>query len=446
MNEPTREKDSAEKQKAAYMSPKGKRVYLKGGTTSGKGGPQSGPENPGVNPADENGRHQVAEQLLQSQRLEALGTLVGGIAHDFNNILNVITGHASLMEKWREDPERFMKSFEAVKKASERGASMARQLLTFTRKVDITKERVRVEVAVREIVGFLKDTFPENIVFKVDAEPDMPVIAADPNQIHQALLNLCVNARDAMPNGGTIRIAVRKVEPDELSRHFQEAEPGRFVQLAVSDTGSGMKQEVLAQIFEPFFTTKGGLGTGLGLAVVYGIMKAHDGFIDVETSLGQGTTFYLYFRVGAQNQDILSQDNAKSGPRAGHGEKILAIEDEEPLKNFLNTILTENGYNVLLASDGLEGLKIYRQHMKEIDLVLLDMGLPEMSGREVLSDLLLLNPDAAVISASGYLDPNVEADALEMGALEFLPKPYRIEELLTKVQRALLPRDRTYGR
>ncbi len=442
----SREQEPLEKQRVVYMSPKNKRVYLKGGKVAGKRVSQSEPEFPAGDSVLEGSEHQVAEQLLQSQRLEALGTLVGGIAHDFNNILNVITGHASLMEKWRTDPERFTRSFEAVKKASERGASMARQLLTFARKVDITTERVRIDAAIYEIIDLLKETFPEKIVFSVDAEPDIPDIMADSNQIHQALLNLCVNARDAMPKGGTIRITAKKVGPDELSRYFPEIESNHFVQLAVSDSGSGMKQEVLTQIFEPFFTTKGGLGTGLGLAVVYGIMKAHGGFIDVETGLGQGTTFYLYFPVIQQSPVMSAPSKTKPETRTGNGERILTIEDEEPLQNFLSTILTENGYNVLLASDGLEGLKIYRQHMKEIDLVLLDMGLPEMSGREVLSDLLLLNPDAAVVSASGYLEPNVEADSLEMGAREFLPKPYRVEELLTKVQRALMPRDRIGGR
>lgn len=424
-------------QKAEYMTREGKRIYVKE-SALGKFNLSDKPAQGDGHVTDETGERQLEEELFQSQRLEALGTLVGGIAHDFNNILSVITGHVSLMERWRTNPERFMKSFEAVKKATERGAGTARQLLTFARKVEVVTERVRIGDVIKEIVELLKATFPEKIVFDVKIEGDIPSIPADSNQIHQALLNLCVNARDAMLKGGTISIVVKKIGRRDLNEHFPEVEADQYVKVTVSDTGSGMNHEILGHIFEPFFTTKGGRGTGLGLSVVYGIMKAHSGLIDVETRVGQGTTFSLYFPVPPQTIETLSGEKERVESPNGHGEVILAIEDEEPLRDILKAILEESGYKVLLAPDGIRGLQIYRDHLNEINLVLLDMGLPEMSGAEVLAGLLLLNPHVKVISASGYLEPEVEADAFEIGALDFLPKPYKVEELLMKVHRALL--------
>ncbi len=418
------------------MGHEGKKIYVRD-SAAGKSNPSAKHTGAGAHPGDETVERQVEEQLFQSQRLEGLGTLVGGIAHDFNNILNVITGHVSLMERWRTNPERFMKSFESVKKATERGAGMARQLLTFARKVEVVTEWVNIGDVIEEIVGLLKATFPEKIIFDVRIERDMPAIPADSNQIHQALLNLCVNARDAMLNGGVIGIHVKKIGRRDLKEHFPEVEADQYVLVKVSDTGSGMEDEILGHIFEPFFTTKGGRGTGLGLAVVYGIMKAHDGFIDVETKVGTGTTFSLYFPIVHRVVESLRVEKGSAESPKGHGEVILAIEDEEPLRDFLKSILEESGYKVLLASDGMMGLQTYRDHLNEISLVLLDMGLPEMGGPEVLAGLLLLNPRVKVISASGYLEPEVKADAYEIGALDFLPKPYQVEELLMKVYRAL---------
>ena len=396
----------------------------------------------GINRPHESSEQRLEKQLLQLQRLEALGTLVGGIAHDFNNILNVITGHVSLMERWRTDPERFKRSYEAVRKATERGANTAKQLMTFARKTNAVMHRVNVGDVVQEIIDLLRETFPENIVFDLRIEAGMPFIPADPNQIHQALLNLCVNARDAMPKGGTIGIAVGKSRFGDVDKRVLSRGTDGYLVITVSDTGSGMEKEILEHIFEPFYTTKGGFGTGLGLAVVYGVMKSHNGFIDVNSVVGKGTSFSLYFPMPAKIADTPPEEKQQDDLPTGHGEMILAIEDEGPLKDFLHTILTESGYRVLLASNGLEGLQTYKEHTREIDLVILDMGLPEMSGTEVLTGLLLLNPDANVISASGYLEPEVEREALDIGAHEFLAKPYKIEELLTKVSRALGTRPR----
>jgi two-component system cell cycle sensor histidine kinase/response regulator CckA len=388
--------------------------------------------------SEEKLRRQSQEQLLQSQRLEALGTLVGGIAHDFNNILNVISGHVSLMERWRESPERFLKSFEAVRKATERGAGTARQLLTFARKVDVVMQPVKVEEVVNELVSFLKGTFPEKITLRVEIGPGIPAILADSNQIHQALFNLCLNSRDAIAKAGTISIVVKNIGQELVKGHSREAEAERYVQISVSDTGSGMDSETLSHIFEPFFTTKAnGRGTGLGLSVVFGIMKAHNGLIDVESKTGQGTSFSLYFPVVPLTADIPPGKKTRTEIPKGHGELILVIEDEEPLRDFLKTVLEESGYGVILASDGIKGLQTYREEMDNINLVLLDMGLPKMSGNEVLEELVLLNPHVKVLSASGYIEPEVKSGAFDIGALDFLPKPYMIEDLLVKIHDVL---------
>ncbi len=395
---------------------------------------------------NETGPRRWEDHVLQSQRLETLGTLVGGIAHDFNNILNVISGHVSLMERWREDPERFAKSFDAVKKATDRGAQTARQLLTFTRKVEVVTERVKIGEVIEELTGLLKEIFPEKIRFSIQIDSDIPVIRADSNRIHQALLNLCLNARDAMPDAGTIEITAKCVGRGVIDARFRGAEADRYVQIEVSDSGSGIKKEALGHIFEPFFTTKrDGHGTGLGLSVVDWIMKAHNGFVGVESRVGTGTAFSLYFPVLPQTTGVLSEEDKTAEAPGGAGEVILAIEDEEPLRDFLKTILEESGYKVLLASDGSEGLRIYMEHLSRIDLVLLDMGLPKMSGSEVLAKLMILNPRVRVISASGYVQPEVKAQAYEVGAIDFMPKPYLAEELLAKIHWALkaLPQNPT---
>ena len=388
---------------------------------------------------NETNEKELEGELFQSQRLETLGTMVGGIAHDFNNILSVIAGHTALMQKWRPSPERFAKSFDAVTKATNRGAGIVKQLLTFARKVDVVAQSVKIGDVIEELVTLLKETFPEKITFRVDVDSNIPSIHADSSQIHQVLLNLCVNARDAMPKGGTIEITATSVGREMLNGSFSDVESDRYVVVKVADTGTGMDKENLRRIFDPFFTTKkGGHGTGLGLSVVYGIMKGHHGFIDVKTKLGEGTTFLLYFPIPLQVIELPKQNEESGEIPRGNGEVILAVEDEEALRDFLKALLEDAGYNLLLASDGIKGLLEYKEHMKEVSVVILDMGLPEMTGAEVLAELMMLNPGVKVILASGYLEPEVKADALKIGAMDFLPKPYMVGDLLTKIHIALM--------
>lgn len=387
---------------------------------------------------DNTSRRKLEGQLYQSQKLENLGTLVGGIAHDFNNVLAIISGHTSVINRSRFDDERFETSVDAIKKASKRGAHVVKQLLTFARKVDLITESVNVGEIVEEISALCKETFTQKITFEIDVEKGLPTIHADPNQMHQVLLNLCVNARDAMPAGGKISIAASRVSRSMLNGNFTEVEAQEYVLLKIADSGMGMGNETLSHIFEPFFTTKKqGQGTGLGLAVVYGIIKSHHGFIDVRSKPGKGTTFMVYLPVPVMKIEVPEVPREILDAVGGSGQTILVVEDEEPLRDFVESTLRYSGYKVLSSGDGLEAAEIYARHEGEIDLVLLDMGLPKMNGSELLSVLKKLNPDIRVIAASGYLEPELKTEIFQQGAVDFLTKPYMAAEMLKKISQAL---------
>ncbi len=389
---------------------------------------------------DDTARRKVEGQLYQSQKLENLGTLVGGIGHDFNNLLAIISGHTSVISRAQFDQERFEASVEAIKKATKRGAHVVRQLLTFARKVDLVTESVNTGEIVDEIVTLCRETFSEKITFSIEIQKGLPTIHADPNQLHQVLLNLCVNARDAMPAGGTINISVSRISQNALNDDFDDVESQEYIQIKVTDTGvgMGMDNETMSHIFEPFFTTKKhGQGTGLGLSVVYGIIKSHHGFIGVKSKPHQGTTFSIYLPIPLQRIEVTDVSPEILETIGGSGETILVVEDEAQIRDFVENTLRYSGYNVLSSSDGLEAAEVFARHESDIDLVLLDMGLPKMSGAELLSILKRLAPDLKVIAASGYLEPELKAEIFDQGAIDFLPKPYMASELLKRISRAL---------
>lgn len=387
---------------------------------------------------DQTGKRKLEGQLYQSQRLENLGTLVGGIAHDFNNVLAIIAGHTSVIHRTRSDEEKFENSVDAIKKASKRGAHVVKQLLTFARKVELVTESVNVKDTLDEIVTLCRETFNQKIAFAMDIQQNLPTIHADPNQLHQVLLNLCVNARDAMPTGGTISMTASRVNRSVLNGNFMDVEAQEYILLKISDTGLGMSNETLSHIFEPFYTTKKqGQGTGLGLSVVYGIIKSHHGFIDVRSREGKGTTFSIYLPIPMQRIEEPKAAPEIGNVAMGSGETILVVEDEAPLREFVETTLKDSGYRVLSACDGLEGAEVFARHQQSIDLVLLDMGLPKMTGGELLSVVKKLHPAARVIAASGYLEPEIKSEIFSEGALDFLSKPYMSSELLLKISRAL---------
>ena len=399
-----------------------------------------GPENTVIGVGhDISERKLLEEQLRQAQKLESLGTLAGGIAHDFNNVLGIILGYTSVLEETKADPKKSSRSIAAINKAVQRGAALVRQLLTFARKTDTLFESVRLNEVILELAGMLEQTFPRTIQVSSHLEKEIPSITGDGNQLHQALLNLSVNARDAMPSGGTLTFTTRALMGAEVRRRFPEAQRKKYVCISVADTGIGMDKPLLARAFEPFFTTKEeGHGTGLGLAVVYGIVASHHGFIDVESQVSRGTTFHLYFPIPERNIQVpLIAAEQPQGQAAGGTETLLVVEDEEMMLDLLKNILAGKGYRVMTAKDGAEAIEVYTQHKDQIDLVLMDMGLPKLSGAEVLKKLQGVNPKVKVILASGYVSPHMKSEVLKAGVKHFVQKPYIPQEILRHIRKVL---------
>jgi two-component system cell cycle sensor histidine kinase/response regulator CckA len=386
---------------------------------------------------DETNKRQLEAQFFEAQKMESIGTLVSGIAHDLNNVLSIILGQASIMVPEKVSAERITKSRESISKAVKRGAHTIRQLLTFAHKVEIIRESVRVNDLIEELVDFLRDAFPEKISFSVELDPKLPSIHADPNQLQQVFINLCVNARDAMPSGGTLSISTFLASKKSIECRFPEADASNYLMIRFTDTGAGIEKQNINKIFEPFFTTKkNGSGTGLGLSVVYGIMKAHHGFTEVQSEIGFGTEFTLYLPIPVQA--IEAPVPSKINPAVqGHGELIMVVEDEEPVLDYMRATLEGNGYRVLPAKDGDEAVKIFSDHCGEIDLVTMDMGLPKKNGAQVLTELKAVMPQVRVILTSGYIEPEIKISMLRAGVREFLSKPFGGNDLLEKIQQVL---------
>jgi PAS domain S-box-containing protein len=386
---------------------------------------------------DESKRKLLERQLVQSQKLKSLGTLASGIAHDFNNILGIIIGYATLLTRQDPNPENIKSSVDAVLKASQRGAALVKQLLTFARKGDVLLESVRLNDIVNEISKLLGETIPKTIEITLDLEKELPVITADPTQIHQVLLNLCVNARDAMPKGGRLVIATHRQQGETIRKKFLNAAESQYIRLSVADTGMGLDEATRGRIFEPFFTTKEiGKGTGLGLSVVFGIMESHNGLIDLETEPGKGTTFHLYFPV-LQSLEIEHAAVESRQKIPGGTETLLVVEDEEMLGGLLRTALQTAGYTVLMAVDGQEAIDLFNEHQGDIQLVLSDMGLPKVSGYDVFRKMKSYNPNLKFILASGFMEPQIKSEIFKEGVKDFIQKPYSVYEVLRAV-RAIL--------
>lgn len=393
----------------------------------------------------------LEEQLRQAQKMESLGTLAGGIAHDFNNILAIILGHVHSLERnnGNGSKEKFERSVEALNKAVQRGAGLVQQILTFARKTNAQFESVNVNAAVEDIVKILGETFPKTISIAVDLENTIPIIVADHNQLHQVLLNLCVNAYDAIMEGQKNRassasqqemltLRTRTVRGEIVRKQFSDAVADQYVVLSVSDTGAGMDEETRSRIFEPFFTTKEkGKGTGLGLSVVYGVMKSHHGFIDVESEVKKGTTFRLYFPVPQRIVRTFKGKPMEKKELPGGNETILVVEDEEMLLELVKSLLEDKGYKVVTARDGQEAIELYAKYRKDIALVLSDMGLPKMSGWDAFRKMREIDPNVKAILASGYLDPNVRTEMLRAGAKDFVQKPYDVNQILLRLREVI---------
>ena len=379
-------------------------------------------------------RKRLEQQLVQAQKMEGLGTLAGGIAHDFNNILAIILGYAGQIETRLSNPEQVASAVKVIREAVERGAALVQQLLTSARQAEARLSSTDLNALLAELERMLQATFPKMINFELHLEPNLPLIEADRSQIHQVLLNLCVNARDAMPNGGTILLETSLVPSEEVAQQFSGADAHQYICTCVRDTGCGMPPEVKAHIFEPFFTTKErAKGTGLGLSVVYGVVNNHDGFVQVESEPGAGTTFNIYLPV-----EHAEPSAADRGPAAGPGARapqtILLVEDEEMLRDLGVQILEGEGYRVLPAKDGVEAVELFTSHHEQIGLVVCDLGLPRLGGRDAFMKMKEIQPNVRAIVASGYLEPSVRSEILKAGVIDTIQKPYDFREMLEKIR------------
>ncbi len=381
----------------------------------------------------------MQQQLQQSQKLESIGTLAGGIAHDFNIILGIITGHLSLLDLVQLNKEKISRHVLAIEKATDRGAALVQQLLTFARKNDALLESVKVNDIIREVSKLFAETFPKDITIETNLDANVPSIIADETQIHQVIMNLCINARDAMPDGGRLSLATKIVSRESMHMPSHSTNARQYVEIVIADTGCGMDDATCQKIFEPFFTTKElGKGTGLGLAVVFGIVEAHKGIISIASEVDKGTTFHIYLpgQEGSETELIISSEGIERGIPGGT-ETILLVEDEEMLLEIARSVLEARGYTVLSAMDGEEAIEVYKNHYREIHLVVSDFGLPKFNGHVLFKKLAVLNPGVRMVIASGYIEPAVKEALLQEGLIEFVQKPYRPEEISRAIRSAL---------
>ena len=382
-------------------------------------------------------KKRMEAQFLRAQRMESIGTLAGGIAHDLNNVLSPILMAIDMLQLKATD-EASRKWLDVLRTNAERGGDMVRQVLSFARGVEGERVALQPKHLIKEIVKILRETLPKSIEINFKIPNDLWIISADATQMHQVLMNLCVNARDAMPEGGSISIKAENVLVDEnYARMHLEAKPGRFVMISVSDTGPGMSAEIQSRIFEPFFTTKEMTkGTGLGLSTALTIVKSHGGFINVYSEMHKGSQFTLYLPAvdtpGAVDAAALQTDLP-----IGHGELILVVDDEESIREITRGTLETFGYKVVTASDGTEALAIYADRKNEIAVVLTDMVMPFMDGPSTIRALQRMNPKVRIIAASGLGAGQRAGEGALEGVSVFLNKPYTAEKLLKTLAQVL---------
>ena len=381
---------------------------------------------------------QSGEQLQQAQKMESVGRLAGGVAHDFNNLLTAITGYTELTLRKLNQSDPLRKNLEEVKKAAERASGLTRQLLAFSRKQVMQPKVIDLNAIISEMNRMLPRLIGEDIKIEKRLAADLGRIEADPGQIEQVIVNLVVNARDAMPQGGTLTVETSNVIMDEeLVRKYVSVQPGAHILLAISDTGCGIDEETQRYIFEPFFTTKElGKGTGLGLSTVFGIVKQSKGSIWVNSEVGKGTTFCIYLpRVDAQ-VDAPEVKAALKKIAKGTG-TVLLVEDDDLVRGIARTTLEMCGYKVLEAANGGEALLIIREHRCKIDLMLTDVIMPRMSGRTLVQEVASLCPEMKMLYMSGYTDDVIMPHGVFQEGLAFIHKPFTPEALSRKVREVL---------
>ncbi len=382
---------------------------------------------------------QLNAQLQQAQKMEAIGILAGGVAHDFNNLLQAISGYTQLllMNKPADHPDVDM--LNAIEKASGRAASLTQQLLAFSRRVDSRLQPTSLNTLIRLVKKILDRTLPKMIRIRLALAENLAEIAADDVQIEQVLMNLALNARQAMPEGGQLTFATRNVFIDHAGcAAHPDLKTGEYVRLSVTDTGSGMDDKVRQHIFEPFYSTRGvGEGSGLGLSMVYGIVKNHGGSIECTSDAGRGTEFNMYFPVRAAETSAGVQRKDKQGDLIGGDETVLIVDDDPALVALGQQVLERYGYHALTAESGEAALAAYRAHGECIDLVVLDLNMPGMGGEKCLSEMVRLKPDIKLILTSGYPPDGNLRETIAAAGCEFIGKPYPLNALLRKVRDVL---------
>jgi PAS domain S-box-containing protein len=382
-------------------------------------------------------KKQLETQLFRAQRLESIGTLASGIAHDLNNILTPILAVSQLLPlKFPDIYSEHEHLLEILEDSARRGAELVKQVLSFARGVEGKRMTLQVKHLIREVVKIVKQTFPRSIEVCMDVAPDLWTVYGDSTQLHQVVMNLCVNARDAMPDGGSLTISAENLLIDEnYARMNLEAKVGPYTVITVADTGVGIPKEIVERIFEPFFTTKElGKGTGLGLSTVIGIVKSHGGFVNVYSEVGRGTQFKVYLPAA---QGIEIELTSQLEPLAGKGELILVVDDEPAIQEITRASLETYNYKTLVASDGIEAIALYAQNRNKISAVLMDMMLPSLDGLTAIRTLQKINPAVKIVATSGLAYSSKLAEASTTNISGFLSKPYTVKELLLALQKAL---------
>jgi len=386
-------------------------------------------------------QRKLEQQLHHASRMNAIGRLTGGIAHDFNNILQAINAYNERLTMRKSDDDPELRYLSNIKELIKRATDLVGQLLIFSRKADSKLEPIDINAEIRKFYELLINTLPKTIDVELDLDEPLQTINGDSAQLGQVIMNLTVNAKDAMPDGGRIRIKTKNIEFSTATyRRSVKIEPGRYALFSVSDTGCGISKENLDHIFEPFFTTKeAGKGTGIGLSVVYGIVKNHNGFIFCTSELGLGTTYEIFFPATAASVDVFEErrEPVKATVLSEGQETILLVDDEPALLDIGKELLSLLGYSVLTANSGESALSVIHEQKGGIALVILDLMMPGMGGEKCLSEILKIDPDMKVLIASGFAASTSQQDLLRAGAVDFIQKPYQIDFLSRKIRSIL---------
>jgi signal transduction histidine kinase/ActR/RegA family two-component response regulator len=378
-------------------------------------------------------KEELEEKLRHSQKMEAIGTLAGGVAHDFNNILMAINGYGTLIQIELDEGSKLWSYADQIVKAGDRAANLTHRLLAFTRKQIISPRPIIIDEIITNIENMLTRLITEDIELRLNLNATDAVVVVDPGQLDQVLINLVANARDAMPQGETISITTGTVtlEDDFVKRHDQE-NAGEYALITVSDSGAGMTENIMGRIFDPFFTTKEvGKGTGLGLSMVYGIVKQHNGIIEVDSEIGKGSSFRIYFPLF--KPAVRQRQDKAPVLLPGNRETILVAEDDAAVMGLLKGLLENNGYNVITATNGEDAVKQFINYQEDITLLLLDVIMPKKNGREVYAEIIGIRPDIKVLFISGYTSDVIDWKGALQEGINLIPKPVRPDELLAKL-------------